>query len=191
VDYFLIIEILSVLFGLIFLILLIKENIFCWLFGIVGSALSIVLFYHSKLYSESILYSYYVVIGFYGFYLWSRKNKDDLGKTNFLNISDRGLIFHIYSISAASILALILAWFFDNYTDADWPYLDAFTTSFSFLATYLETKKILSSWVYWIIINGTTIGLYYSKGLDYYSGLTLVYFIMSFVGYMRWKRVMT
>jgi nicotinamide mononucleotide transporter len=85
-------------------------------------------------------------------------------------------------------LALILAWFFDTYTDADKPYLDAFTTIFSFLATYLEAKKVLSAWVYWIVINGLTITLYYSKGLDYYSGLTVVYFVMSFVGYMRWKK---
>lgn len=160
----------------------------CWLFGIVGSALSIFLFYHSKLYSEAILYSYYVVMGFYGFYLWSSKNTDNLSETNYLKVSDKSLTFHIYSISTASILALILAWFFDTYTDADKPYLDAFTTIFSFLATYLEAKKVLSAWVYWIVINGLTITLYYSKGLDYYSGLTVVYFVMSFVGYMRWKK---
>lgn len=187
-NFYLILEILSVVFGLIYLVLLIKQNILCWLFGIVGSALSIFLFYHSKLYSEAILYSYYVVMGFYGFYLWSSKNTNNLSETNYLKVSDKGLTFHIYSISTASILALILAWFFDTYTDADKPYLDAFTTIFSFLATYLEAKKVLSAWVYWIVINGLTITLYYSKGLDYYSGLTVVYFVMSFVGYMRWKK---
>jgi nicotinamide mononucleotide transporter len=83
-----------------------------------------------------------------------------------------------------------LAWFFNSYTDAERPYIDSFTTVFSFLATFLEAKKVLSSWKYWIVINGVTIGLYFDKGLDIYAGLILVYFIMSFVGYFKWKKLM-
>ncbi|MGB1306957.1 MAG: nicotinamide mononucleotide transporter, partial [Flavobacteriales bacterium] len=65
------IEVISVLFGLAFLVLLIRQNILCWWFGIVGSLLSIFLFYHTKLYSEAILYTYYVLMGFYGYYSWN------------------------------------------------------------------------------------------------------------------------
>lgn len=83
-----------------------------------------------------------------------------------------------------------MAWFFDTYTNADKPYLDAFTTIFSFLATYLEARKVVSAWLYWIVLNGVTALLYFSKGLDIYAGLSVVYFIMSFVGYVRWKRSM-
>ena len=187
-DFYLLLELLSVIFGLIYLVLLIKQNILCWLFGIVGSVLSIFLFYHSKLYSEALLYSYYVVMGFYGYYLWSQKNNDYPNESISLTVSDKGLFFHVFCVITTSVLALALAWFFDSYTDADWPYLDAFTTMFSFLATYLEAKKVLSGWVYWIVINGLTIGLYYNKDLDYYSALTLIYFIMSFVGYFKWKK---
>ena len=187
-DFYLLLELLSVIFGLIYLVLLIKQNILCWLFGIVGSVLSIFLFYHSKLYSEALLYSYYVVMGFYGYYLWSQKNNDYPNESISLTVSDKGLFFHVFCVITTSVLALALVWFFDSYTDADWPYLDAFTTMFSFLATYLEAKKVLSGWVYWIVINGLTIGLYYNKDLDYYSALTLIYFIMSFVGYFKWKK---
>ena len=73
-------------------------------------------------------------------------------------------------------------------TAATSPYLDALTTIFSFFATYLEAKKILSAWIYWIIINGLTIGLYLTKGLDIYSTLSVIYFVMSFVGYVKWKK---
>ena len=130
-------------------------------------------------------------MGFYGYYLWTKKNSDNLSENNHLLVSDRGLVFYVYCLIITSALALILAWFFDTYTDADWPYIDAFTTMFSFLATYLEAKKVLSGWVYWIVINGFTIGLYYYKGLDIYSGLILIYFIMSFVGYSKWKKELT
>ena len=181
------IEAFSVLFGLVFLTLLIRQNILCWWFGIAGSLLSIFLFYHTKLYSEAILYAYYVVMGVYGYYVWSnKKSKGDL----LLTISQRGFWFHFKAVILSSFLAILLAWYFDKFTDASSPYLDAFTTIFSFFATYLEAKKVLSTWIYWIFINGLTIGLYLSKGLDIYSALSFVYFVMSFVGYFRWKKEM-
>lgn len=186
-DLYLTIEIVSVVLGLIYLLLLIKQNINCWWFGIIASLLSIFLFYNSKLYSEAILHTYYVFMGFFGYYTWSQAIPNSKGKTGLL-ISEKGFSFHAQVISFSSLVAMLLAWIFDNFTDASSPYLDAFTTIFSFSATYLEAKKVLSGWIYWIVINGLTIALYSNKGLDYYSGLTLIYFIMSFVGYFKWKK---
>ncbi len=184
-DIYFVIEIISVLFGLTFLVLLISQNILCWWFGIVGSLLSIFLFYHTKLYSEAILYTYYVLMGFYGYYSWSNnKPKNNLT----LAVSEKGLSFHLMAIVSSALTAIYLGWYFENYSDANSPYLDALTTIFSFLATYLEAKKILSAWIYWIIINGFTIVLYLTKGLDIYATLFVVYFIMSFIGYFKWKK---
>tara|TARA_B100000886_G_C20426260_1_gene494191 strand:- start:2524 stop:3042 length:519 start_codon:yes stop_codon:yes gene_type:complete len=166
-------------------VLLISQNILCWWFGIVGSLLSIFLFYHTKLYSEAILYTYYVLMGFYGYYSWSNnKPKNNLT----LAVSEKGLSFHLMAIVSSALTAIYLGWYFENYSDANSPYLDALTTIFSFLATYLEAKKILSAWIYWIIINGFTIVLYLTKGLDIYATLFVVYFIMSFIGYFKWKK---
>ena len=155
-------------------------------FGIIGSLLSIYLFYHSRLYSEAILYSYYVFMGFYGYHLWGRKSHDS--SSLLLVVNELKWFYHLIFVFVCSVLAVAMAWFFDTYSDADKPYLDAFTTVFSFLATYLEAIKVLSAWIYWIVLNGLTIGLYFSKGLDIYAGLSLVYFIMSFVGYFSWKK---
>lgn len=183
-DIYFTIEVISVLFGLVFLVLLIRQNILCWWFGIAGSLLSIFLFYNTKLYSEAILYSYYVLMGFYGYYSWNNtKSKNNLN----LVVSEEGLAFHLMAIVSSALTAICLGWYFENYSDATSPYLDALTTIFSFFATYLETKKILSAWIYWIIINGLTIGLYFTKGLDIYATLFVVYFVMSFVGYFKWK----
>jgi len=184
-DIYFVIEVISVLFALVFLVLLIRQNILCWWFGIAGSLLSIFLFYHTKLYSEAILYTYYVLMGFYGFYCWSNnKSKNNLT----LVVSEKRLGFHLKAIVISALSAICLGWYFENYTEASVPYLDALTTIFSFFATYLEAKKILSAWIYWIIINGLTIGLYLTKGLDIYSTLSVIYFVMSFVGYVKWKK---
>lgn len=179
-----ILEILAVIFGLLYLYFLIKEKIICWFFGILGSAISIWLFIRINLYSESILYVYYVLIGFYGYYSWSKKHKNETS----IYITKWKYSSHILSLIIGLILGFGLAYYFNTYTDAKNAYLDAYTTIFSFIASYMEAKKILSSWIFWIFINGATIFLYYNRGLDIYSLLTVVYFISSFIGYAKWKK---
>ncbi|MCB0702322.1 MAG: nicotinamide mononucleotide transporter [Ignavibacteriae bacterium] len=177
------IEIIATILNFCFLILVIRENIWCWLFGILGSMVSIYLFIETKLYSESILYSYYVIMGFYGWRKWSSNNKDSP-----LNVSEVSLLVHLGWITLSISFALALGWFFSNHTDANNPYFDAFTTVFAFLATYFEAIKLRSAWFYWIAINGLSVWLYMERGLEIYSVLMLIYFILSFVGLHKWQK---
>ena len=178
------IEIIGVVLNMAFLFFVLKEKKICWLFGILGSLVSIYLFYITKLYSECILFIYYVIMGFYGFYLWNRTNGDE----EVLKISKWSFSRHIKIIILGILFAGLLGYYFDNYSDAQKSYLDAFTTIFSFLATYLEAKKVLSTWVFWIILNGLSIYLYFTRGLNIYSILAAIYFAASFYGYFEWKR---
>ncbi|WP_282123169.1 nicotinamide riboside transporter PnuC [Algibacter mikhailovii] len=177
-------EIIAVVLGLCYLFFLIKEKIICWAFGILGSLVSIFLFYRTGLYSESILYIYYVLIGIYGFFHW----KKSLIANKQLPISDFSLQTYAYLIILGEILSLLLAYFFDVYTNASMPYLDAHTTIFSFIASYLEAQKKLASWKFWIVINAVTIFLYAKRDLNLYTILTLIYLVFSFVGYFQWKK---
>jgi nicotinamide mononucleotide transporter len=181
-----ILEVIAVVFGLTYLILLIKEKSICWYFGIAGSLVSIFLFYELKYYSESILYIYYVVIGFYGLWLWTKNNSN----SDQLKVSNNSLVQNLLLVVIGVVMAFSLGYVFKNYTDASSPYLDAFTTIFSFIASYLEAKKVLNAWLFWIIINGLTLFLYYNKDLNFYFGLTVVYTIFSFVGFIKWRKIM-
>ena len=179
-------EVAAVVFGLAYLFFIIQEKSICWLFGIASSIFSIILFYRVALYSEAILYIYYVLIGFYGYWLWTRKT--GLGqKLKITNIPAFKLMMMIFF---GIVGAVSLGYFFINHTDAESPYFDAATTSFSFMASYLEAKKYLAAWIFWILINGATIFLYLSKNLSIYTVLTFIYFIFSSVGYLQWKKAM-
>jgi len=182
-KFMLILEISATVLGLIYLILLIKENIWCWFFGAISSLLSIILFYYSQLYSEAILYFYYVVMAGYGYTIWSRQLE---GKPLEISQYPFGKLLKLVILSA--LFGLCLGFGFYKWTDADLPFIDSQTTMFSFLATYLEAHKILSGWIIWIIVNGLTIGIYAFKGLFFYSGLMLIYFVLSILGYYYWKK---
>ena len=180
-SLFLFIEILATATSLTYLILLIRQNIWCWPFAIISGFLSIYLFVESKLYSESILYGYYIVISVYGWWNWSRPRAPESV------VTWKGK-FHLVTIPIGLLLSFGLGYVFDTYTDAEKPYLDASTTIFSLIASILEARKILSGWAYWIVINGVTVGLYFSKSLDIYAGLMVIYFVMSIFGYIEWRK---
>jgi len=178
------VEILATLFGLAYIVFLIRERIICWPFGIAGSVLSIYLFVDGKLYSEAVLYSYYVFMGAWGWLRWSRREASDHNP-----VVSFGLSSHLAIIALFGFGALVLGGGFSHYSDAQRPYIDAFTTAFSFAATYLEVKKVLETWYYWIVLNLATIWLYLDRSLDIYAALVWVYAILSVWGFIQWRRV--
>ena len=178
-----ILEWVAVGLNLLFIYFIIKENAIGWSFGILASIISIAIFFHSRYYSEAILYTYYVFVGVYGWATWTNsKNK--------LRITEWRGTYHLAAIVVGLICFLGLGYFFATKTNADKPFADAFSTIFSFIATYMEAKKILSAWLYWIILNAYSVWLYSVKGLDVYAVLMVVYAILSVSGYMQWKKSM-
>lgn len=177
------IEILATVFGLAYVILAAKKNIWCWLMGIIGSALSIYLFWvYSKLYAEAILAFYYVVTGVIGWVQWNNpKTERPVIKVDYKA--------HLTFILSGGILSLLFFQLVTTiFTDAARPMLDSFTTVFSFLATWITIKKWLSSWVYWIVIDAVTAYMYWSRGLNIYSGLMVLYTFLALYGYLQWNK---
>ncbi|MDG1477697.1 MAG: nicotinamide riboside transporter PnuC, partial [Vicingaceae bacterium] len=73
----LLLEIVAVIFGVLYTVLMAQNKISCWIFGIIGSLLSVYLFIeYAKLYAEAVLYVFYVFAGIYGWMQW--KNQKDL-----------------------------------------------------------------------------------------------------------------
>ena len=179
-----VIEIVGVVTGLLYLFLLMKENISCWLFGIISSLCGIFLFIVARLYSEAILYTYYVFMGIYGWIHWYRGGSD----TAKLPISEWKPVVHGLIIISGSFLAYTFGYFWTKYTDAAKPLIDAFTSVFSFIATYMEARKVLSGWIYWIVINAVSTWLYYNRGIKIYAVLMAVYTILSVYGWIGWRK---
>ncbi len=179
-------ELWAVITGVVYILLAARENIWCWLFGIISSGLSIYVFFFSKLYAESILYFYYILAGFYGWYKWNQKTET----SEHFPISLWKRKDHILAIVSGIALALLLAWILRQFTDAQMPIVDAHTTIFSFIATYMTAKKVLETWLYWIVIDAVSIWLYWSRDLYLYSILMLVYTIMAIYAFFHWWKLM-
>ena len=176
----LILEISAVLLNICFLILLINERRSCWFFGIAASILSVILFYFQNLYSESILYGFYVMIGIYGWLVWDTKSSDFLIQRIRTGI-------HIAFLVLGAIATYVLGSFMEQ-RGGDRVFADAFSTIFGVIASFLEIYKVLSAWIYWIVLNAFSIWLYLVKDLEIYAGLMLLYLVLSVYGLANWRK---
>jgi len=88
-------------------------------------------------------------------------------------------------------LFFFITWILITFTNSDLPYWDSFTTSLSFVATWMLARKILENWLIWIIVDAVSVGIYVYKDLYPTAGLFLFLTILAFVGYTKWKKDLT
>ncbi|MCB1687749.1 MAG: nicotinamide mononucleotide transporter [Halioglobus sp.] len=179
----LIVEILGTAANLLFVVLLIREKILCWAFGIVGSLLSVYLFIDARLYSEAFLYVFYAAMGCWGWLRWHRHAEIDANP-----VTKWPAVFHWWALLLGGMLALSLGYSVQHYSDAERPLIDAFTTLFSILATFMEITKVLEAWIYWLIINLASVWLYHDRNLDIYAVLIGLYSVLSIWGFFSWRK---
>ncbi|MBI9053480.1 MAG: nicotinamide mononucleotide transporter [Bacteroidales bacterium] len=180
------IELLATVFGLFYILLSIKQNIWCWPAGLITSALYVYVFFGSKFYADMGLQVYYVFVSLYGWYHWKfgakSKKQDDL------KISGINLKTAIILMLVTAVLFVIIAYVLVNFTDSTVPYWDSFTTAASFVATWMLARKIIEHWIIWIIVDAISLGLYLFKGLYPTVILFGVYTVLAILGYIEWRR---
>lgn len=177
-------ESFAVAFNVGYIILATRENPWCWPLGVIGSLLSIWLFIDAKLYAESVLFTYYVFIGIYGWYQWVGKRT----ATDALQIRDWPWKKHLTFLGLGYVATFLLFLTLSTFTDAKMPLLDSFITIFSFIATWMTAKRILENWIYWIAIDALSVYLYLSRDLELYAALSLIYTLMAVYGYWNWRK---
>lgn len=196
-------EIFGAAAGIIYVFLEIRQNIWLWPVGIITSAVYIIVFFTSKFYADMSLQVYYVVISFYGFYVWRFGTKasstthhssavaGDTPKSVPLRVSrtPRTLIIRLTAVYLALHAGMwyVLA----NFTDSPVAFWDSFTTALSVVATWMLARKFIEHWIIWIIVNIVSLILYLYKGLYPTTLLFVVYTVLAFVGYRAWRRDIT
>lgn len=181
-------EYIAVALGLAYLLLAMKQSIWCWPAAFVGTSIYTLLFWQGFLYMESLLNFYYLIMAIYGWYQW-RSGQGESHQTK----SEREIVSwswqkHSRWIAIAVIVSLVLGVIMDNYTDAKMAYLDTFTTVFSVMTTYMVTQKVLENWLYWVVVDAASIYLYLQQGYLPTAGLFLVYTFLAIQGFVMWRR---
>ena len=175
----------AVIFAILYLILAVKQNILCWIAGIISSVLYFFIMQKAGLYMEAYLQVFYVVMGIYGWSQWSASNASN---PSFI-VNTWSKYQHMITISIILVLSLLSGFLLERYTDAALPFLDALVSWGAVVATYMVAKKLLENWIYWFVIDATSIFLFIERGLWLSAVLFATYLVIIFFGYQSWNKV--
>ena len=178
-------EITAVIFAILYLILAVKQNILCWMAGIISSVLYFFIMQKAGLYMEAYLQVFYVVMGIYGWSQWSASNASN---PSFI-VNTWTKYQHMIAISIILALSLLSGSLLERYTDAALPFLDALVSWGAVVATYMVAKKLLENWIYWFVIDATSIFLFIERGLWLSAVFFATYLVIIFFGYQSWNKV--
>lgn len=177
-------EVAAVITAILYLVLAIRENIWCWFYGFISTAIYIYLFYDVSLLSESLLNVYYLIMAVYGWSQWNKK-----GLFSGVKIHRIQGTTHIKILVASAVLTPAIGYFMQK-LGASFPYLDAFVAILAVVATLMTTKKIFENWYYWLVVDLISIYLFWQKQMYLTALLFVIYVVLIFVGIREWKKLM-
>ena len=175
-------EFMAFLTGVIYVLLARKQKVSCYIYGIASTLIYIYLSYNNKIYGYMLINTYYFFMSIYGWYLWKLMSKDVLKITNMF-YKDYLKVLVLFCLSFAVVFGFI-----SYFNDSDVIYLDSFFTSLSFCAMWLMVRKKIENWIFWIFVNLMWTMLFIYKGIFITTFLHTIYLILSFSGYLEWKK---
>ena len=181
---FSLLELVAVVFAIAYLLLAIRQNIWCWLCAGVSTAIYIWLFIGARLYMESALNSFYFAMAIYGWIVWTSGRHDG---------HERPVVRWPWRTHAVAIAVIVAAsalngFLLTRYTDAAFPYVDSLTTWSAIWATFLVARKVLENWWYWLVIDSASVLIYWVRDLQLTSLLFVAYVVMIPFGLVSWTK---
>jgi nicotinamide mononucleotide transporter len=175
---------LAVVTALAYLLLAARESLWCWLWAGISSALYVWIFWNARLYMESMLNVYYVVMALWGWWSWRYGGQQHAG----LRIRTLPWRQHCVLLAAILGLALVNGGLARRYTAAAMPFMDSLVTWGAVLTTALVVRKVLENWVYWLVIDSVSLWLYLNRGLYLTALLFAAYLVLVLFGLRTWWR---
>jgi nicotinamide mononucleotide transporter len=177
------VEVWGAITGLLCVWLLARQNIWNWPIGLVNNVFFMILFWRSKLYADATLQIVFAVLGAYGWYQW-------------LRVPVPGTELPVRRTSATEWVVLSAAtavghaaayWGLSGHTDSPVPFWDSAVLALSLAATYGQARKLVESWIVWIVVDLISVPLYIGRRLYLTSALYFLFLCLCVSGYLSWR----
>ena len=175
-------EALAAVLSIAYLVLAVREHLWCWYAGFAANAIYLFVFRDAGLLMDAALQVYYMGIAVYGWWQWQQGENAESA----LPVSRWNRHQHLLAATAIITLSLLSGYVLHSFTAAANPLLDSFTTWGAVVTTWMVARKVLENWLYWIIIDSVSIYLYVLRDLEITAALFLVYTIIAIFGWRRW-----
>lgn len=175
-------EIIGFVLTLLAIALATRGHILTWPMQIIASLLYVYLFLSVNLFGESALQLIYAGIAGYGWLNWRKKTESrflvtQLSKKEWLLINALGLTL-VFAVAQLQV----------NFLPTDVPYLDSTVFIFGLLAQWMQAQKKIENWLYWIVLDLISAGIYWYKDLHITAVLYLILTGLACFGWMQWRK---
>lgn len=182
-----VLEVGAVVLAVLYLVLAIRQNIWCWFCAAISTAIFVYLFFDVALYMEAVLNVFYFGMAVYGWQKWRAGAGAGSGDQE-LPVTVWPYKVHIGAISAIALVSAASGYLLDSRTDAAFPYIDSLTSWAAVWATFLVARKVLENWWYWLAIDATMIYVFWAKDLELTAVLYILYIGMIPIGLYAWTQ---
>lgn len=186
-------EIFTLVTGVIYIILEIRQKNFMWVVGILTSVAAMWVFFRQGLYASFALNAYYLVTSFIGLWQWGRakmmlKQTDDapgqgddihLNRLTLKTIAVSALVVVAGTFVLSEVMAVL---------ENPMSVMDASVAVLSAVATWWLVRSYLEQWWLWIIADALSTIMCATQGLWWMTALYAAYSLSAVYGYIHWKR---
>lgn len=186
-------EIFTLVTGVIYIILEIRQKNFMWVVGILTSVAAMWVFFRQGLYASFALNAYYLVTSFIGLWQWGRakmmlKQTDDApGQGDDIHLNRLTLKTIVVSalvvVAGTFVLSEVMA-----ALENPMSVMDASVAVLSAVATWWLVRSYLEQWWLWIIADALSTIMCATQGLWWMTALYAAYSLSAVYGYLHWKR---
>ena len=169
--------------GVVGVWLMIRQNLWAFPVGMVQVAMSAVVFYRYQLYADMMLQAVFFAALGYGWWHWTHGGPQHDQRLQVGRLRPRGVGGYI---ALGFVINAIWGWLLASRTDASLPYADAFVGAFSLVGQWLQARKKLENWAFWIVVDLFAVGLFWVKELYWFSVLYALFCGMAWGGHRAW-----
>jgi nicotinamide mononucleotide transporter len=180
-----IIEWMALGFGIAEVLLAKRNHIWLYPTGIISILLSMFMLINVRLYAETLLNMYYLVMSIYGWIAWRKKSRIPALEISWSSNTELRTAL-IISAGGFVILYLVLS----HFTNSDVPVWDAFVSSTAWAGMWLLARRKIENWIFLNLSNLFAIPLLAHKKLPMLALLTAILFIVAVFGYLDWKKIL-
>ncbi len=179
-------QILATGLSIVYILLAVKNLRICFLFGALSAIVwSYESFFHLQLKFDASLQIFYLGMSIYGWIIW--KGQQDQAHTP---IKKMTVIEHVSLISLGISFSIGIAFLGQYFFETNMPYLDAITSGFSIIATYLLAKRYIDNWIYWLVLDPMYMYIYGKSEAWIFVDMMGIYTIMSIAGLINWQKIL-
>lgn len=182
-----VINFISAVCGVICIFFTAKANISNFVFASVNTIVYAIYLVYWHIWGTALLeIVFYIPMNFLSWYFWAKHRDQEMTqktKSKKLTLMQNGVCAAVVVASALIYHGILVkvggevAWF------------DAFTLSIGILATILELLRYREQYIWWIITDIVSIGMYIAHFDAVYLTKRSIYLIMAIIGLMNWAKL--